>query len=268
MSEITTTLEILAIRAYGAIPVNDCDYVGEDGLLVCGKCHTPKQCKPFHGKEAVVFCLCDCMKQKDELDRMIRNRRQIERCRTDCFGTSDLMRADFAKDDGKNPKLTQTCKEFAERVKSHESPWLMLWGDCGTGKSYMAACIAHEAINAGMTARFITVPEVEQMLWRERDKSAVYDALNTVGLLVIDDFGCERRTDYMDEIKFNLIDGRLRSGKPCIITTNLTEQDFAAPSDHAMKRIISRLFERVQTCHVQGADRRFAKLRERAAEKR
>ena len=115
-----------------------------------------------------------------------------------------------------------------------------------------------------MTARFVTVPEVEQMLWRERDKAAVYDEMQSVGLLVIDDFGCERRTEYMDEIKFNLIDGRLRSGKPCVITTNLTMNEFSAPSDRGMKRIVSRLFERVNTFHVQGEDRRFAMLRERA----
>ena len=99
----------------------------------------------------------------------------------------------------------------------------------------MAACIANTAIDAGMTARFITVSEIEQHLWNERDKAAVYDEMNHTGLLVIDNFGCERRTDYMDEIKFNLIDGRLRSGKPCVITTNLSMNDFAAPKDLAQK---------------------------------
>ena len=108
------------------------------------------------------------------------------------------------------------------------------------------------------------VSEIEQQLWNSPDKAAVYDEMNHTGLLVIDDFGCERRTDYMDEIKFNLIDGRLRSGKPCVITTNLMLNDFAAPADLTQKRIVSRMFERATTFHVQGEDRRFIALKERA----
>ena len=109
------------------------------------------------------------------------------------------------------------------------------------------------------------VSEIEQQLWNSPDKAAVYDEMNHTGLLVIDDFGCERRTEYMDEIKFNLIDGRLRSGKPCVITTNLMLNDFAAPADLTQKRIVSRMFERAATFHVQGEDRRFTALKERAA---
>ena len=266
MSAFTDALRALAAKAETAIPVAGSDYIDEaTGLLFCGKCNTPKQCRPFPGFDAAVYCLCKCQQEEELVMQERLRRNQTEQRRTICFGNSDLMHAAFAEDDGKNPQLTEVCRKYAEQIGSR---WLLLWGGCGTGKSYMAACIANAAIDAGMSVRFVTVPEIEQMLWKERDKSAVYDELFTVGLLVIDDFGCERRTEYMDEIKFNLIDGRLRSGKPCVITTNLTLHDFAAPKDLTQKRIISRLFERVQTCHVQGADRRFAKLRERAAEKR
>ena len=206
------------------------------------------------------------MKADDDAMRERLRQNQIEQRRTICFGSFELIRATFADDDCKDPRLTETCKAFSERVTGDSSrDWLLLWGDCGTGKSFMAACIANAAIDAGMSVRFITVPEIEQQLWKEHDKSAVYDELNSVGLLIIDDFGCERRTDYMDEIKFNLIDGRLRSGKPCVITTNLTMNDFAAPKDLTQKRIVSRMFERVTTFQVKGEDRRFAALKERAA---
>ena len=267
MSDFTRALEIIAIRASAAIPVCDGDYTdGETGLLMCGKCRTPKQCRPFPVADIAVSCLCDCMKAEDEAARGRLRQNQYEKLRSICFQGSELIGATFARDDCSNPKLSDTCKAFAEIVTGGSSrDWLMLWGDCGTGKSFMAACIANAAIDAGMTARFITVPEIEQQLWREHDKSAVYDELNSVGLLIIDDFGCERRTEYMDEIKFNLIDGRLRSGKPCVITTNLTMNDFAAPKDLTQKRIVSRMFERVTTFQVKSEDRRFAALKERAA---
>ena len=262
--EFTNVFKAIAIRAASAVPVSEDDYTDETGLLICGKCRTPKQCRPFPDCDAAVFCLCKCMADADNEMAERRHQEQIAQRRTFCFGGSDLSGASFAADDGRNPELTACCRSFAERITAKGNDWLLLWGGCGTGKSYMAACIANAALCADMTARFVTVPEVEQMLWRERDKAAVYDEMQSVGLLVIDDFGCERKTEYMDEIKFNLIDGRLRSGKPCVLTTNLTMNDFSAPKDLAMKRIVSRLFERLTTFQVQGEDRRFAALRERA----
>ena len=267
MSAVKEVFSILAARAEEAIPVRDCDYTDKaTGLLICGKCRSPKQCRPFPDSDFAVYCLCDCMKADDDAMRERLQQNQIEQRRTICFGSSDLIHAAFADDDGKATSLTEICKAFSERVTGDSSrDWLLLWGDCGTGKSFMAACIANAAIDAGMTARFITVSEIEQHLWNSPDKAAVYDEMNHTGLLVIDDFGCERRTEYMDEIKFNLIDGRLRSGKPCVITTNLMLNDFAAPADLAQKRIVSRMFERVTTFQVKGEDRRFAALKERAA---
>ena len=41
-------------------------------------------------------------------------------------------------------------------------------------------------------------------------------------LLILDDFGMERGTEYGLEQVFNVIDSRYRSGKPLIVTTNLT----------------------------------------------
>ena len=43
------------------------DYIGENGLLYCGKCNTPKQCKfKALGTDRIVFCLCDCKKREQE----------------------------------------------------------------------------------------------------------------------------------------------------------------------------------------------------------
>ena len=259
-------LNICAARAEAAIPIHDGDYTDETtGLLMCGRCHTPKQCRPFPDSDIAVYCLCACMQAEDAAMRERLRRNEIERQRAICFHGSDLIHATFSADDCKNRKLTETCKAFAERMTGGSSrDWLLLWGDCGTGKSFMAACIANAAIDAGMTARFITVPEIEHQLWNNPDKAAVFDELNHAGLLVIDDFGCERRTEYMDELRFHLIEGRLHSGKPCVITTNLTLNDFAAPADLTQKRIVSRIFERAKTFHVQGEDRRFVFLKERA----
>ena len=62
-------------------------------------------------------------------------------------------------------------------------------------------------------------------------------------LLVIDDFGMERGTEYALEQIYNIIDSRYRSRKPLIVTTNLTLTELKNPQDTAHARIYDRLLE-------------------------
>ena len=62
-------------------------------------------------------------------------------------------------------------------------------------------------------------------------------------LLIIDDFGMERGTEYGLEQVYNVIDSRYRSRKPLIVTTNLTLDSLQNPLDTAHARIYDRLLE-------------------------
>ena len=54
------------------------------------------------------------------------------------------------------------------------------------------------------------------------DEAAYIGMLNACSLLIIDDLGAERNTDYALEKVYNVIDSRVRADKPMILTTNLT----------------------------------------------
>ena len=62
-------------------------------------------------------------------------------------------------------------------------------------------------------------------------------------LLILDDFGMERGTEYGLEQVYNVIDSRYRSRRPLIVTTNLSLQDLQHPQDTAHARIYDRLLE-------------------------
>ena len=62
-------------------------------------------------------------------------------------------------------------------------------------------------------------------------------------LLILDDFGMERGTEYGLEQVYNVIDSRYRSGKPLIVTTNLTLTELQNPQDTPHARIYDRLLE-------------------------
>ena len=76
------------------------------------------------------------------------------------------------------------------------------------------------------------------------DRNQFIDSLNRYSLLIIDDLGIERNSEFALEQVFNVIDSRYRSKKPLIVTTNLTLQELNTPSDLPHKRIYDRILER------------------------
>jgi hypothetical protein len=74
-------------------------------------------------------------------------------------------------------------------------------------------------------------------------RNDVVDKLCRYPLLIIDDFGMERGTEYALEQIYNIIDSRYRSRKPLIVTTNLTLDEIRHPQDTAHVRIYDRLLE-------------------------
>lgn len=74
-------------------------------------------------------------------------------------------------------------------------------------------------------------------------RNEAIDKLCRYPLLIIDDFGMERGTEYALEQIYNIVDSRYRSRKPLIVTTNLTLDEIRHPQDTAHARIYDRLLE-------------------------
>lgn len=77
----------------------------------------------------------------------------------------------------------------------------------------------------------------------QEDRNGYIDSLNQYSLLIIDDLGMERSTEFALEQVFNVIDTRYRSKKPLIVTTNLTLDELKNPYDLARRRIYDRVLE-------------------------
>ena len=76
-------------------------------------------------------------------------------------------------------------------------------------------------------------------------------------LLILDDLGTERKTHYMQEMAYKIINARYVAGGPMIVTTNLTKEELGSPADMGYKRIYSRVLENCLAIHVDGSDRRM-----------
>ena len=75
------------------------------------------------------------------------------------------------------------------------------------------------------------------------DRADFLANLNAYDLLILDDLGAERGTEYALEQVFAVIDARYRSRKPLIVTTNLTLDALKHPDDLAHARIYDRILE-------------------------
>ena len=251
--------------------VNDGDYIGSDGFLYCVKCHTPKQCRVhwFDGTEKTVTCVCKCESEaakKAEEERRKEERMQvIEKNRRIGFPDKSMTKCTFANDDHANEKVTKIAKNFVTNFETFKAngKGIVFCGGVGTGKTYMASCIANALIDEGYTALVTNFSRIVNTLsGMYEGKQAYIDSLCEYGLLVIDDFGIERNTEYVNEIVYNVIDARYRSGKPLIITTNLKYSDLNNAEETSKARIYSRIIEMCLPVSVIGKDRRKNKAQD------
>ena len=81
-------------------------------------------------------------------------------------------------------------------------------------------------------------------------------------LLIFDDLGIERQSAYMQEMLFNIIDSRWRSGLPFIVTTNLSLDQIKQPDDLEYARIYDRILERCFPIKMVGISQRRLNVRD------
>lgn len=245
------------------------DFYGDDGLLYCGKCKTPKQCRVnILGRERTPYCLCKCEAARREQEEADRKRAEFERrvkeMRRVGFPDDEMQKWTFEKDDRANERITGVAQKYVENFKTmrESGKGLLLYGTVGTGKTFAAACIANALIDKGYPCLVTNFARLINTISGMYDGKQDYiDGLNQFALLVIDDLASEADTEYRNEIIFNVIDSRYRAGLPMIITTNLTGEEMKNPADVRKQRIYSRLFERCIPVEVKGADRRREQLR-------
>ncbi len=96
-----------------------------------------------------------------------------------------------------------------------------------------------------------------------KDRNEYISRLCSFPLLILDDFGMERGTEYGLEQVYNVIDSRYRSRKPLIVTTNLTLEELQNPEDTAHARIYDRLTEMCTPVRITGENFRKARAREK-----
>lgn len=266
--EASNVFSSIAARAAQRYAEQEGDYRDADGLLMCGKCHTPKQVRqPFLGKVKILACACKCVVANNRREADAKRKRDrmqyLDNMRRTGFPDAEMRKWVFANDDGGNSNLMSIARKYVANFDEMRAngTGLLLYGNVGCGKSFAAACIANALIDTGTPCMMTNFSRIINRLQESFDGRQKYiDNLSRFDLLVIDDMAAERNTEYVWEQVMTIIDARYRSGLPVIVTTNLTIGELADPADIRRQRVYSRLKEMCVPIEVIGADRRTRKM--------
>ena len=142
------------------ISVEPQDYVAEDGLLYCGSCKTPKEAFFPNGKKLFgrdrhpAECRCrQATREKQEKEERARlHYEKVQRLKLQGFTDWAMQHWTFANDHGQNPQMQLARRYVAHWPEMQEkNVGLLLWGGVGTGKSFMAGCIANALMEQEVT---------------------------------------------------------------------------------------------------------------------
>jgi len=249
-------------------------YTGDDGLLYCSTCKTPKQRrhKTEDGREYLVYMDCECHKRAKRL-RLFREMQS---------GITDdrAKGATFAKDDGADRENSLLLRRYAEKWDDmqRENIGLLLHGDVGGGKTFFAACIANaiieKAVKEGrehpVPIMLTTIPALRDEMQRDfgAKKARILREIAETPLLILDDIGFEKTTPTAAELAFDIINQRYKANAPLIVTTNLTISEITNAQDMQQKRIFDRIVEMCSPVYIKAEGRRQAIARDKSAEAR
>ena len=241
------------------------DFRDEDGMLCCGVCRKPKEARiELFGIMRTVPCACACrMAEWDRREEEFKERQRqitIRQLRVNGIQDEGLWNRRFEGAE-MTPQL-ERCKYYADHFKEFkaENIGMIFCGPVGNGKTFAAACIANALIDRGIPVLVTSFPRILNSGYEKNDLVREAQAFD---LVIIDDLGTERQSEYALETVYYFLDERYKSGKPIIITTNLGKSDLENPKNMDYKRIYDRVLEMCLVMTFPQKDRR----REMAEEK-
>jgi DNA replication protein DnaC len=251
--------EIVRLMSENKIKDTTVEHTGEvcDG---CGKDLKIVRIKFENGevKENQSGCICDRIKYINE---------QQKRIKSDAFNKASVIHGDYKEKTFENYEpsneqqetAAKKMKYYAEHFDemSKESYSLLVQGTFGTGKTHLAAAVRNYLTSTNDKVLFISLPDyMDKLKQGFKDLNQIhpiYKFAKEADLLILDDVGANRMSEWEVSELFRLVDSR--RNKSTIYTTNLTSEQFR--SSQALYRVFSRMMEKAKVIVIDGADYRM-----------
>jgi DNA replication protein DnaC len=138
---------------------------------------------------------------------------------------------------------------------------LWLYGPTGTGKTTLAMLVSKLALEGNHSVAIYSLPKLLARIRRTYEGEpggdsylTFFERLTSVDLLHIDDFGAEKRSDWVLEQLYSLVNERYEARRSILLTTNLGMEEL---EEQIGTRTVSRLSETCEPIPLFGDDRRY-----------
>jgi DNA replication protein DnaC len=161
-----------------------------------------------------------------------------------------------------DPMVLRQVRDFVADIDRNLDAGRGFWfyGDVGTGKTSLAMLISKSAVEAGRSVAIYSVPQLLadiKATYEDGSGSSYLDLfrrLSRVDLLHLDDLGAEKRTEWVLEQLYAIVNERWQEQRSIVVTTNLDNRDQLREQVGA--RTVSRLSEMCATIPIMGPDLR------------
>lgn len=228
--------------------------VGE-ALERCPVCGEPTKFRKMvttagQSREISASAVCKCKRDKDAEQKAadalklheIELRQHWEKV---SFAMTTFRRDTFATDDGGSKAVSDACKRYVEHWEEmrKDGMGVLFYGSVGTGKTFLAHAVANALIARGVGVIVTNFSRILNSLQVSKDRQQMLDELDKFPLLVIDDLGAERSSEFAREMVYSVIDQRGQANLPLIVTTNLSLEEMKNAQDMQLRRIYDRLLD-------------------------
>ena len=235
----------------------------KDGHAYCKTCHERKngEVKNLMDMKFIFKNNCKCDRERLEKQKQREKEQKIERLKRSCFISMSQWAYTFGNYKGEKDKSYIIAKNYVKEYEQmkKENIGLLFCGTVGSGKTYLACCIANALIEEYMIRvkirNFAQIINDLQKSGFDLDKNEYIESLTNVSVLILDDLGIERDTSYAKEQVYNIVNSRYLKQKPTIFTTNLPYEKIQNSDDGVeYERIYSRIIEMCIPVKVMGED--------------
>ena len=145
--------------------------------------------------------------------------------------------------------VVNDVKSYIEEIDANLDTGRGLWltGDVGTGKTTLAMLVSKAAIEGGHSVAIYSLPRLLARIRRTYDADPgeqsyleFFERLVGVDLLHIDDLGAEKRSDWVLEQLYAIVNERYETQRSVAVTTNLSQDQL---EEQIGPRTVSRLVE-------------------------